>query len=195
MSINDMKVHSHFEIAREQAMGGWGKKAESLAAAVQSSGTVDPAAQALFEIVRRINQAIEAWAKDSSAGKPHQPSTKRPANAVTFADVQIGDSLYYCGDLEEGVCRYIVFAKDAEGYVQLIAAHSESEKSTPQVVWGHDDNFRTEKEAVEFLAKKDWKFFEKGFRKCNAVLAAIAKNKPYAHLIGEDAKDSGEGDE
>ena len=138
------------------AKGAWGREFDSMEDAEQKLSSDSPrlAAYALVELLNRLNAVARAvGGKD----KTNRRALVIPENAKQFPNKAVGDRLYR-GDFEDGICEYIIVAKNSDGICLVVLANDFDLDYPPRVdvscSWMHE----TLKEAVEDTAESDTQY-------------------------------------
>jgi hypothetical protein len=188
------KDKKHFDdarLARKRAAEGWGVKEDTLKDAIKSMTPADITSGALLEIVRRINQAISAWASDKDLEEEYDRD-QVPVNAVPFPDLKPGDRLYYCSDLDDCLTEQIIISKDDKGFVRLVTLGDAPHQARLWTTWGYGKHKLTAEAAVAAEARNDIEYHARRLKRAQDVLAAIAEGRDFRSLLGDpDEEDDG----
>ncbi len=196
-----MSEKRHYDgprLARKSAVEGWGPTSPTASDAIQSTKPEMMTEYALLELVRRMNQAIKAWARDKDIDDSvaDDGEATRPEYATKFPDAKIGDILYTCDDLDEQVDARIIVSKCDEGYVRTVYSGIEITENRAYLGWGDSSgSFNTPEEAARRQAEVDIEYHGKRYRRAQEVIAAIDDGKEFNHLLCDvDAGDEPEAD-
>lgn len=132
---------------------------------------------ALLEIVKRINQAIEAWKQDENVGDGHDWNVV-PKHAVLYPSVKCGDVFYVCEDLNCSVLPVTIVRAD-RGYCAYVYHEADvDKKGRMHVHWaGSKELFPSAAEAVRSAAEKEVAYCTKWLEKARRVFAALDAGK------------------
>ena len=182
------KHYSLAEIARSRAMGGWGRNAASIGAAMKALSSEEDIAAPLLEIVRRINQAIDAWGADRRQDYAAQNGewwAKEWERAVPFPGISLGDRLYACDDLGQPVCSYVVVGIDPRQAALCAVVETDAAQADEQsrLVWADSSFARTPEDAVRIAIAAEERYLSPLIRRLDQLRAALDAGQPYAHLM------------
>lgn len=160
-------MHVSFAKAVREMANSWGidckdksekESIEAVFAKMDKAAPVDLATGALLEIVHRINQFAEVFPSQKSSRSEKEPLIK-PSNAKQFPGAKVGDVLYCCTDLEEGIGKDVVISVDAEDCVvvayEIPADRLEAFSSRHWIYYATESYFATEAEALAHQARED----------------------------------------
>lgn len=140
------------------------------------------AESALLELVHRLNQAINAWKDD--ANEPRENKT-RPDWAWAVPDAPVGSVFYYCHDLTCPLSRYLIVAKDAEGYARTVwlqdrPVDAEELKDESSIIVGWlGEAYPTAEEAVRVEARAQLEQALAWQRQARAALDALERGEDW----------------
>lgn len=165
----EKKHVSHVEAARHMAVYGWGNHFESVEEAVKK---LDVPAGALLALLRRVEQVCSALGRDD---KPHEYDSyykeiEVNKDAATFPDAVLGQLLYCCDELEDGVSTVVVVGKNAAGNV-LVIDSDPTQGVRPR--WATGDYFVTVAGALKNRADEDVIYHRPKLELATRVLAAV----------------------
>jgi hypothetical protein len=155
--MSEEKRHwPYYEVARIAALTGLGPaedatRESSIEALKRSETSLGDAA--LLEIVRRINQVVEALAEDAEGDgeveKRAACSAKPPKRAVRFDGASVGDVFYRYNPDDYYIARSVAFGVTPSGHVLLVRADQQLHGDglvTPW--WAEEADRRTPGEAL-----------------------------------------------
>ena len=171
-----MLHRAYVETVRAVSKANWGREYETEEEAIQalSKGGYDVTSAAMLEIVRRINQVIDALAMDQNCNtQSNESQNERPGYATKWPEAKVGDVLYRVEEIEEGgVCRRVVVSCLDDGYIRT-ATCDDATYYAYDIDWGSEDLFPTKAEALADRARKDVLYYEPRLDLMRRVLAAI----------------------
>jgi hypothetical protein len=200
-----MKHYPKVEVVRSVAAKGYGASFPSEEAAEKAliDNPTNLTASALLEIVRRLNQVASAFARDEEAFKNklwNEKYDERPEYAIPFPGAKIGDILYSCEDLEDGVGRDVVVEVCKGDYVLTVSADlGDTTDAGLQVrrpvSWGSKYNNRTRELALKYAAEHDIEYHGKRHKLALRVVEAIHKGEDLTEFIAGVDVDEDEGED
>src|SRR5262245_2687437 len=171
-------------LARARATENWGYEENSKHAAVKGMSPEQVVQGGILELVRRLNQAIRAWAADADL-QEHDEADAIPKWAAPLPWAKVGDVLYSCGDLSEGIGAYVVLHKDDKGILRLARVLDDYPGGRVYLHWSQEDYHPTRALAAAAGARSDMRYSVPRTRRAQQVLEAIERGEDFEHLLGE----------
>lgn len=151
-----MKSHYSFkEIAAAIAKNNWGREFETLSEA-ETALASDPAKLAAYGIVELLSR-LNSLASAVGDSRPDYGSSRKisiPDNVKSFPNVPVGGVLF-AGDLDEGIGRYVVLAKDENDYCLCALSNDFNLKWPPSGFVADDSCYESLAECVAYAAEND----------------------------------------
>ncbi len=194
------KTHMKFvETVRRMATADWGNSFENEEKAVAdlSSKGIGVEAASLLEIVRKMEIVAHALAADERSAQRKQEweeCRKIPSNAKKFCGKNVGDFLYSCHELDDGVAKCAIAYVEGE-YVRVAFLEGIFYRSGHYQGWATESYFESSAEALKFAALKDVEYHEPLLAYAKKVLAAIDANDDLSEFENGKEDDADENEE
>lgn len=169
MHVTDIKA------VRALAGGEWGREAKSIEARTKelADNKSETSTACLLELVKRANQAINAWMEDSRH-EHHKISAPEKDDYVDADNAfPIGTKIYRA-DFDDGLSVAIVIGRSEKGH--LLTTHADP-AYTPSTFWERCKPHATIQEAVEEAAHSDIKYHKARFERAERLLALCKAGK------------------
>lgn len=135
--------------------------------------------EVIRQLLRLAKVVVRHWAKiEDAISEGGTRLALRPGNAKRFPDAKVGDILYSCEDLEEGVRKDAIVRLEDGGFVRTVPAEPDSTESF--MSWGLDRQFASEAEALEAEARRDIDYHNPRLQRALRVLSAVQSGKDLA---------------
>lgn len=165
-----MEHYSFLETVSRLANSNWGQKFANTNDAdkdlMRKPGELT--AMACLELLHRFNEFIKAM---GDRGECNRYAITKPTNAKAFPDVKVGDFLW-SGDVIDGFSRFVVVAKDKDGYALIISCNW-SDTYTPRPHYATEYDYTSLEETMLKDAKAGIKYAEDLSARAAKVIAAI----------------------
>ncbi len=156
----------------------WGQKFKSKedAARHMIASPEKIGAFATVELLRRLNRVARAIG--SCDRNRDEDVLEIPDDAAVFPAKKIGEFLYTCDGIEEGVRTHVIVCKDDAGHC-LIVTIGDFDKFLKHSGWrslsfAYSDAYATIEEAIQAQARHSEQYYEKRAAAAKAALQAIA---------------------
>lgn len=185
--VNSSGEKKHFpfiDIVRRLARSNWGKAFSSPEEAEKYLIDRDLSVimAATLDMIRKIDRVIGALVADREDEKrekreaQRQLDDKRPEEAKVFAESNIGDLLYCCWEIETGIERYVIVAKDADNYVRIVCSADDcdySDEYDSRVKWATELFFTSEAAALKYRAERYVEYHKPVLELAKKALSAV----------------------
>ena len=160
------------KIINELAGSGWGREFTDMDHGLTEL-TRDKAelnAYATVELIRRLN-AIGDAVGEPRVHEYYNRSLEVSKSAPTFPEVAVGDFLYG-GDLESGIDRYLIVAKDDQGHCMVVRADDFDLDRVPFLYIANSDHKTTVAEVIKETSEYDIAYCRKRLENAKAAIEA-----------------------
>ena len=169
------------EIVSQIADSGWGWEYENKEDAAKKLLEDKQAlnAFAILELIKRFNAIGRAAGSDDERNDRKITIRK---NAKQFPHKAVGDRLF-CGDLDDGICEYVIIAKDSEHHCMVVMLNDFSLNYPPAPQIACDYHKESIIDAVKEAATADVKYHGGKAANARAALEAATKGEDVSAFI------------
>jgi hypothetical protein len=171
------KIKRHYsfsEIAARMAESNWGED-DVVFEEVAGSLTCDAAGAAMLEFLRLARVVIAALARTTElqpTGYEEDTLTAGIEYAKRFPGVKIGDFLYCCEGIDDGIVRMIVIHVDDEERAVVVCAGVAPECGRIHITWASNWYFASEAEALLRAVRTEMDYHESRMQRIRLAINA-----------------------
>lgn len=134
-----------------------------------------------WDTVRQLLQDVDDTFRESDFFNATIAAERneKPDIAKSFPGIKVGDNLYSCRNLQEGVETFVVVAVDNEGFVRVI---NFQKYGLVLLNWGENFHYRTPEESLKCCAEREIKLHKPCLDRAEYVLKEI-KNGNITYVM------------